>query len=235
MQVLFHVSKRILRYTVLSILGIGLFVGGYFLMAWGLSRLETMHKKEAGQDAITLYLKTNGVHTDIVVPVKTNYKDWSKDIAFANTRRADSTYTWLGMGWGDKGFYLETPTWADLKVSTAFKAAFALSTTAIHATYYQNMHEGADCRALTVSPRQYQLLVQYIEKALQHTSEGRIIPIPTHAVYGDHDAFYEAHGAYSMFHTCNTWTNNALKACEQKAAWWTPFDWGIFYHYPPTP
>jgi uncharacterized protein (TIGR02117 family) len=232
MQALFHVSKRILRFVILSLLGLGLFVGGYFLMAWGLSRLETNHKKEAGHEAITLYIKTNGVHTDIVVPVKTNYKDWSKDIAFANTRGADSTYTWLGMGWGDKGFYLETPTWADLKVSTAFKAAFALSTTAIHATYYQNMNVGSDCRAISVSPRQYQLLIQYIEKALQHTSEGGIIPIPTDAVYGNHDAFYEAHGAYSMFHTCNTWTNNALKACEQKAAWWTPFDWGIFYHYP---
>lgn len=232
MQALFHIGKRMLRYIVLSLLGLGLFVGGYFLMAWGLSRLETIHKKEASHEAITLYIRTNGVHTDIVVPVKTNYKDWSKDIAFANTRGADSTYTWLGMGWGDKGFYLETPTWADLKVSTAFKAAFALSTTAIHATYYQNMNVNYDCRAISVSPRQYQLLIQYIEKALQHTSEGSIIPIPTDAVYGNHDAFYEAHGAYSMFHTCNTWTNNALKACEQKAAWWTPFDWGIFYHYP---
>jgi len=34
-----------------------------------------------------------------------------------------------------------------------------------------------------------------------------------------------------LFHTCNTWANNALKACGQKASLWTPFDTGIFYHY----
>ena len=31
------------------------------------------------------------------------------------------------------------------------------------------------------------------------------------------DAFYEAKGRYSLFFTCNTWTNNALKICKQKA------------------
>jgi uncharacterized protein (TIGR02117 family) len=232
MQRVFHISKRLFRVIAWSLLGIGVFVGIYFLLAWSLSRIETQHRIEQNNDAITLYLKTNGVHTDVVVPVKTIYKDWTNDMAYSNTRATDSSFGWLGMGWGDKGFYLETPTWAELKVSTAFKAAFALSTTAIHATYYQHIETNEACRSFKVSPRQYKLLVQYIEKGLQHTSDGRVIPIPTEAVYGEHDAFYEAHGAYSMFHTCNTWTNNALKACEQKAAWWTPFDWGIFYHYP---
>ena len=49
--------------------------------------------------------------------------------------------------------------------------------------------------------------------------------------YGKNDAFYEATGRYSLFHTCNTWTNNALKIAGQKACVWTPFDTGIFYHY----
>jgi hypothetical protein len=34
-----------------------------------------------------------------------------------------------------------------------------------------------------------------------------------------------------MFHTCNTWANNGLKSCGQKAALWTPFDSGIFGQY----
>ena len=55
--------------------------------------------------------------------------------------------------------------------------------------------------------------------------------INTDAVYGKNDAFYEANGSYSLFHTCNTWANNGLKACGQKACFWTPFDSGIFYHY----
>ncbi len=232
MQTVFHISKKLFRIIGLTLLGIGLFVGTYFACAWGFSRLTTAYKQEAAQDAITLYIKSNGVHTDIVVPVKTAYKNWSNDFEYRNTRGADSSYAWLGLGWGDKGFYLETPTWGDLTFRTAYRAALGLSSTAIHATYYQSMVENENCRSFTVSPRQYHLLIQYVEHALQHHANGAVIPITTDAVYGNHDAFYEATGAYSMFHTCNTWTNNGLKACEQKAAWWTPFDWGIFYHYP---
>ena len=33
----------------------------------------------------------------------------------------------------------------------------------------------------------------------------------TNAQYNENDAFYEAIGSYSIFHTCNTWTNNTLR------------------------
>ena len=52
-----------------------------------------------------------------------------------------------------------------------------------------------------------------------------------HAYYGNHDSFYEAKGNYSLFFTCNTWANNALKSAGLRTCLWTPFDKGIFYHY----
>ena len=55
--------------------------------------------------------------------------------------------------------------------------------------------------------------------------------VDTDVRYGNDDAFYEANGTYNLFKTCNTWANNGLKACEKKAALWTPFESGIFYHY----
>ena len=57
--------------------------------------------------------------------------------------------------------------------------------------------------------------------------------IETDAVYGNHDIFYEAKGSYNLFYTCNTWTNSALKAANQKASLWTVYDKGILYHYQP--
>ncbi|HXU27639.1 MAG TPA: DUF2459 domain-containing protein, partial [Bacteroidia bacterium] len=48
---------------------------------------------------------------------------------------------------------------------------------------------------------------------------------------GDNDSFYEAVGVYGLFYTCNTWANNGLKYCGQKACLWTPFEKGIFYQY----
>jgi hypothetical protein len=53
---------------------------------------------------------------------------------------------YLAFGWGDKGFYLNTPEWADLKVSTALNAAFGLSSSAIHSTFYKKLRENETCK-----------------------------------------------------------------------------------------
>ncbi len=100
-------------------------------------------------------------------------------------------------GWGDIGFYLETPEWSDLKASVAFKAASGLSTTAIHATYYKYLKEGADCKKIMISAAQYDRLIKYITESFQHDASGNFLPIKTNANYGKTDAFYEANGSYS--------------------------------------
>ena len=69
------------------------------------------------------------------------------------------------MGWGDKGFYLDTPSWADLKFSTAFKAVFGINTAAIHATYYKELKENELCKKIEISKEQYKDLVAYIQKS----------------------------------------------------------------------
>jgi uncharacterized protein (TIGR02117 family) len=171
------------------------------------------------------------VHTDIVMPVKNDVIDWSKEIRFENTLGKDSLMKYVAMGWGDKGFYLETPTWADLKFTVAFKAATSLNTSAIHATFYNDLEEDESCKRIFISREQYSRLVKYINESFQFDPNGHLIHIKTNANYGRNDAFYEAKGSYSLFHTCNTWANNALKSCGQKACWWTPFDTGIFEKY----
>lgn len=222
--------KKFLKYTGYTLLTSISLVLLYLGCAWGFSRI-TIKAESNTQSEITIYLKSNGVHTDIVLPVIAANKDWSQQIMYKNTRSRDTAFNYIAFGWGDKGFYLETPTWADLKARTAFKAAFGLSTTAIHATFYKTLEEGERCVSLVIAKEQYQRLITYIETSLQTDSLGNPIVIPTEARYGSNDAFYEAKGSYSLFHTCNTWTNNALKASGQKACWWTPFDKGIFYQY----
>ena len=222
--------KKILKLVGKIILGFILFVGLYLLSAYILSRIGVDKEANDSKD-VTIYIKTNGVHTDIVVPVKNDQFDWSKDIRFENTVSKDSAEKFVAFGWGDKGFYLETPTWGDLTFKTAFKAAFALSTAAIHATFYKEMKEDKDCVKINISKQQYQRLITYITRSFKRDVTGKVIYIQTNAVYGNDDAFYDAGGSYSLFHTCNTWSNNALKKCGQKACLWTPFDTGIFYQY----
>jgi uncharacterized protein (TIGR02117 family) len=206
------------------------FVLLYLCSAFCLSRIA-VNEDAVAREEVTIYILSNGVHTDIVVPVKTEWMDWSQWVKYEHTTGKDSTAPYVGFGWGDKGFYLETPTWADLKFSVAFKAAFALSNSAIHATFHYQMQEGEQCRSIKMGVSEYRKLIDYISSGFQRSAAGEIMYIPTTANYGSTDAFYEANGSYSLFHTCNTWANNALKACGQKAALWTPFDTGIFYHY----
>ncbi len=180
---------------------------------------------------IETYILTNGVHTDLVVPVKTKEIDWSRKLPFENTRGKQTGFRYVAFGWGDKGFYLDTPTWADLKFSTAFKAAFWLSNSAMHVTFYNDMKEGEDCKKIFLTEKQYENLIHFIDEKFQKDANGKYILVPTDAVYGNNDAFYDAKGSYNFTYTCNTWTNNGLKSAGQKAALWTPTDFGIFRHY----
>jgi uncharacterized protein (TIGR02117 family) len=225
------IMKNISKYALRILLSISAFAIIYGLAQFVLSRLSVAREADTKPE-VTIYIRSNGVHTDLVLPVKNEEIDWSEKILFANTAKKDTNMTYVGLGWGDKGFYLETPTWADLKFSTAFKAAFALGGSAIHATYYADMQESTYCRKIDISQKQYARLVHYVLNSFRMDMDGDFSHINTKAVYGDNDAFYEARKRYNLFYTCNTWANNGLKSCGQKAAVWTIFDTGIFYHYP---
>jgi uncharacterized protein (TIGR02117 family) len=218
---------KIILYTALGLIG---FVAVYLIAAFTIPTLSVSAETVSDKN-ITIYILTNGVHTDIVVPLKTADKDWSKEISFKNVVKPDINATWVAFGWGDKGFYLNTPTWAQLKFSVAFKAAFGLSSSAIHATFYNSLQVSPSCKKINISREQYLRLIAYIENSLEIDANGRVINIKTNANYDEHDAFYEAKRRYNLFYTCNTWANNALKACGQKACLWTPRDQPIFDTY----
>lgn len=183
------------------------------------------------QKVVEGFIKTNGVHTDIVVPIKSIYMDWEQRFPSSNTKSKATDYKYIAIGWGDKGFYLDTPEWSDLKFSTAFKAAFWLGDAAVHTTYYDKISINDSVRAFSMTERQYNQLIKFVDNSMDKDASGKYILIKTDAVYGEDDAFYEANGSYSFLHTCNTWANNALKKSGQKAALWTPTDFGIFHHY----
>ncbi len=203
----------------------------YVILGLLIPYIPVRAEKTDDAKTIELYILTNGVHTDLVVPVKSKYIDWSSKLPFENTKGQKTDFDYISFGWGDKGFYLDTPTWAELKFSTAFKAAFWLSDSAMHCTYYKQMKVGDDCKKMMLTEKQYQHLIQFIDSKFDKDASGKYILIKTDAVYGNDDAFYDAKGSYNFTYTCNTWANNGLKAAGQKAALWTPTDFGIFQHY----
>ncbi len=160
-----HVVRWIKRISLCVLL----FIVVYILSALVLSIIPVSATDKSTEGDIDVYILSNGVHTDMVLPVRTELKDWSKSIAFQHTKSNDTQMRYIAFGWGDKGFYLETPEWSDLKFSTAFKAMFHLGTSAMHCTFYKQLKEGEHCRKIRLSREAYQNLVDYIENSLSHT------------------------------------------------------------------
>lgn len=222
-------SKRFLKYAGRCSITFIALIGLYFLIAFCCSRI-TINANPSNAKEIAIYIMTNGVHTDIIVPAVSAEMNWTKEISYQNTLEADSTYQYLAMGWGDKKFYLETPEFSDLKLSNGLRAISGLSTSAMHTTYYKNIREDANCKKIIIiSKAQYRQLIDYILNSFKKDETGHLVNVKSSIHYDIGDAFYEAKGSYSIFKTCNTWANAALKACGQRSCLWTIFDTGIFF------
>lgn len=216
---------RIVFRTFLSFIGAVLL---YILAAFGLSRIS-IEAEENTEKVIPIYISTNGIHTDLIVPVKNEVYNWQNEILFSHTLSNDTNAQFLAFGIGDRGFYLDTKTWGDLTIATTCNAAFGLGTSVIHTRFYRSLTESETCKKILISAKQYQALVNYINSFFRRDEKYRLIHIERN--YGQDDTFYEAKGKCHLLHTCNTWVNNGLKVAGQKACLWTPYDKGIFYHY----
>ena len=224
--------KKAFKIFIWSLISIVLFFCLYFLLAFVLGKQESSRSISYRTKKYNVLILSNGVHTDIVMPVTNKLVNWKYFFPVNNTRSKKSHNQWIAFGWGDKGFYLNTPTWEDLTFSTAFKATTGMSSSALHVTYRDSVKiDSSNCISLKLTEKEYKKLRNFIFKSFKKTKNNKALYIPTNAVYGDNDAFYESTGTYHLFYTCNTWTNDALKSCNQKACVWTPFESGIFGLY----
>lgn len=209
----------------------------WFVCAILLPKIKVNGDAVPAQKDVTIYVRTNGTHTDIVMPKKINLPNsvvsynWNNLVNDSLFKDVDSTYNYIAIGWGDKGFYLDTPEWKDLKVSTAFKAVFGLGSTAMHVTYYKTMEaDGDHTKELMVSAMDYQNLITEITKSFK--LENNTAQLIRHPAYGSHDNYFEANGTYSLFKTCNVWTGNVLKKANITMGLWTPLQSGVMDNIP---
>lgn len=209
----------IIRWTKRISLSILVLLGIYLLCVFLFSNIPYNTHFQATPNGVPVFLKSNGVHTDFVVPVKTIQMDWNEFLPNIPTQ---SQY--VCFGWGDKGFYLNTPTWDDLTFSTAFKAASGLSTTAMHIDYLNTIPtENELCQGTTLSDEEYKQLCFYIKNTFEKNEQDGLISIPFDTRYYN-GAFYDAKGTYSIFTSCNSWVNKGCKESGIPTCFWTPLD-----------
>ena len=204
--------KKAFKILRTLILGILLLLAFYFTLAY----LLTFFPKEVPNSASkekSIYILYSDMHTDIVFKIE--------DIntqAFPEFNAYKKGY--IAFGWGDKDTYLNTPTWDDLKVSTAFKALLLNTPSLMHVSYYSNIHYYKNVKTIMLS------------KAQQHYLEQRILenfslPTKRYEGYGNEDYFYTATASYNIIHTCNSWTGDRLREANVSMSYWTPLSQNV--------
>jgi len=127
----------------------------------------------------------------------------------------------MAIGWGDRGFYLETPTWDDLKLSTALNALLLPSESVVHVACTRSPDGYAGVKRVLLSDRQYTQLCESIQASLLPSGQSATSLIAGRA-YGKYDAFYQARGSYNCFYTCNSWVGGRLSDAQVTTPLFTP-------------
>lgn len=176
---------------------------------------------------IRILVESNGVHTDLVLPKLAAGVDWRdlfrpEDLADPRYARFDH----VAIGWGERTFYVETPTWADVRPLTVLRAALGSDRTVLHVEHVPVPNVAEYVRAITLTPDQYRRLAAFVRASFAPR------PAWHRTGYTTNDAFYAAVGRYSAVETCNSWTGDALRAAGVRVGAWTPFPVTVLGWFP---
>jgi uncharacterized protein (TIGR02117 family) len=201
--------------VVRVLLGLAAVAACYAVAALVGSAIPANREWQPPAHGVTIYVADNGIHTDLVLPAR-DFSDLVRPEHFADPREAAQPMRTFG--WGDRDFYLNTPSWWDVNPIRVVRALVGAGETVLHVTASPEPTIGPKLRALRLRPEEYARLVRYVR--------GSFAGPPVRG-YGGRDAFYAAHGGYSALGTCNEWSAGGLRAAGVRMGAWTPFAFGV--------
>ena len=221
--------RRAFKYIVRGLAALLAVPAGYFLLALILGAIPANPGWREPERGVTIYVRTNGVHTWLLVPKVTPQMDWRPMLPGAHLKDRDwGAGDHVALGYGNRTFYLETPTWGDLTMKNAFLAAFGQGRSLMHADHDHQPTADANQRPLVLRGAEYRRLAAFILASFQRGENGRAIPLLGRG-YGGSDMFYEAVGPYSAVYTCNSWTGAALRFAGVRTGLWTPMSQSLMW------
>jgi uncharacterized protein (TIGR02117 family) len=178
-------------------------------------------------EGVTVYLASNGIHADIVMPVTAQGLDWGRIVPKSDMTRSDPSARWIAFGSGEERVYLNTPTWWDITPRTIWSALTG-GRRVMHVEYVSSPYYTV--RQIRLRPEEYRRLWAAVRADFALNRNGRPERI-NHPGYGPADAFYRATGKESMFRTCNSWAAGRLRLAGVKTSLWPPFVQGLTGRY----
>ena len=175
----------------------------------------------------TIYIADNGLHADVIMPVRAQGLDWSKRLPRADVGVGTRNATWIAFGSGERHVYLDTPSWWDLTPRTMW-TALAGGRRVIHVEYVTSPDYAS--RELRLRPEEYRRLWSaiYADFVLDRSGQPHRLP---HPGYGSADAFYPATGDANALRTCNVVVARWLRLAGIRASVWPPFIPGLIWRY----
>jgi len=174
-----------------------------------------------------VYIADNGIHADLIMPVKAQGLDWAPLLPKSDFAAADPNSRWIAFGSGEKRVYLDTPTWWNIRPRTIWSALTG-GKRVIHVEYVPSPYYAA--REIRLRPEEYRRLWAAIRADFALDERGRPKRID-HPGYGPADAFYEASGKASAIRTCNSVVSNWLRLAGIETSLWPPFIPGLTWRY----
>ena len=209
---LFAYVPRVKRLAILLLL---LPLLGYAAAAAVASRMAANPGWRAAERGVTVFVEDNGIHTSIVLPKRAAGVNLAA--AFPTDDIADPRYGGWGhvaVSWGERGFFVGTPTWWDVRPATVLRAAAGSDATVLHVEHVAPPVADRGVRPLVLRPGEYRRLAAFVLASRRNGAAVR--------GYGGYDAFYPARGRYDAVHTCNDWTGRALAFAGVRTGRWTP-------------
>jgi uncharacterized protein (TIGR02117 family) len=197
----------------------------YFLAAFIGGLIPANPSWKQAERGVTVFVRTNGVHTWIMVPAAAAGIDWRPIAPPQHIKDPRYAGNYLAIGYGNRDFYLNTPTWGDLSLRTALAAAVGGGPSLVHVEHEWNPRPNEYQQPLVLSIPEYRKLAARIRQSFD-LSGGRSKPLLGRG-YGPADVFYEARGPYNAYRTCNEWTGEALRAAGVRTGVWTPLSESI--------
>jgi uncharacterized protein (TIGR02117 family) len=183
---------------------------------------------EEPDDGIIFYIWDNGIHVDLVVPARAAGVDMYRLTPPEHSKGSMSDSDWVALGWGQREFYLETPTWGDLTVRNALRAV-AGGDSLMRVSHHSRPPSSGKVREIRVGPEGYRRMISFAAASFERS--GREPILLEGRAHQPNYAFYEGVGGYNALRTSNQWTGDALAQAGVKVGVWTPLSMGLMWRY----
>jgi uncharacterized protein (TIGR02117 family) len=197
------------------------------LLPWPLTSQEL-----AGHKTGEILVITNPIHTDIAIPATPEALKKFGFLRDSGLPLDAPEVRWIVFGWGGRAFYLETPSWSELKLVPVLKA-LTIDRSVMHVELAGEIDRSLpQVKSIAVSIQAIGGDIPVIERIYSQIAdsfEGETPIAILNAGYGPNDRFYESKGSFNVLIGCNVWAARILRAAGLKTGIWNPLPQSLVY------